>query len=469
MKKIITSASLAALGAISLQAGTPLDRSYYAPNPELTPQQSTKWWSVSATLRGFYDDNYNTSPHRTLVSTLDPATGLVTTSEIKKQDSFGFEVAPAFGINIPLPQTYIGFNYQYSLRFYEDRSHPRDDQSHQADLRITHSVNENFKVDIKDSFVVSREPQVLDEKSITTPVLRRSNSDATRNHGTIDFEYQLSPLFSLAFGYENSIYDYWEAGPGSYSALLDRMEHLGKIDFRWHVQPDTIALLGYQYQVVDHNSKDTLVLGVPFIPGGPTDPGTRDSKSHYVYVGGDKTFPNHFLASVRLGAQITQYPDAVVIDGPTVFDYHRDSSDTVNPYADASLTYTYAEGSFAQLGVRHARNQTDLAFVPGSFSTSIQDQASTTIYGAVTHRITPKVTANLVGQVQRSEFGGTQDTGQTDMFYLVGLNFAYQFNQFLSAEVGYNYDRLDSDVVYADGNSRSFTRNRVYIGIKASY
>jgi hypothetical protein len=97
MKKSITSASLAALGAISLQAGTPLDRSYYAPNPVLTPQQSTKWWSVSATLRGFYDDNYNTSPHP-LWFRLDPATGLATSGS--KQDSFGFEVSPSFGINI---------------------------------------------------------------------------------------------------------------------------------------------------------------------------------------------------------------------------------------------------------------------------------------------------------------------------------------------------------------------------------
>jgi hypothetical protein len=468
MKKIITSASLAALGALSLQAGTPLDRSYYAPNPALTPQERTKWWSVSATLRGFYDDNYNTSPAH--FHTLDPATGQSVT--LDPRDSFGFEVAPAFGINIPLPQTYIGFNYLYSLRFYEDRSHPRDDQSHQADLRITHSVNESFKVDIKDSFVVSREPQVLDEKSITSPLLRRSNSDATRNRGSIDFDAQFSPLFSMTFGYENSIYDYWEAGPGSYSALLDRMEHLGKIDFRWHALPSTIALLGYQYQRVDHNSKDTLVPGIPYIPKGPTDPTTRDSTSHYIFVGADQTFSGHLLASVRIGAQFTEYPDAVVVDGTapdgTIL-YHGDSSDAVNPYADASLTYTYAEGSFAQLGVRHARNQTDLAFLPGSGSLAIQDQESTTVYGVVTHRITPKVTANLVGQMQISEFGGTQDTGQKDMFYLIGLNFAYQFNQFLSAEVGYNYDRLDSDIVYADGNSRSFTRNRVYIGIKASY
>jgi hypothetical protein len=250
------------------------------------------------------------------------------------------------------------------------------------------------------------------------------------------------------------------------------MEHLGKIDFRWHVLPATIALLGYQYQRIDHNSKDTLVPGIPYIPKGPTDPTTRDSNSHYIFAGADQTFSGHLLASVRIGAQITEYPDAVVVDGTapdgTIF-YHSDSSDAVNPYVDASLAYTYAEGSFAQLGVRHARNQTDLAFLPGSGSLAIQDQESTTVYGVVTHRITPKVTANLVGQVQISEFGGTQDTDQKDMFYLIGLNFAYQFNQFLSAEVGYNYDRLDSDIVYADGNSRSFTRNRVYIGIKASY
>ena len=122
-------------------------------------------------------------------------------------------------------------------------------------------------------------------------------------------------------------------------------------------------------------------------------------------------------------------------DGTSVL-YHKDSEDTISPYADASLTYTYAEGSFAQLGVRHARNQTDLAFVPGSFSKAILDQESTTIYGMLTHRITPKVTANLIGQVQISDLGAAHDTGQTDMLYLIGLNFAYQFNQFLSAELG---------------------------------
>ena len=43
---------LAAAGTASLQAA-------YA--PDLGPLSSTKVWNISATLRGFYDDNYDTA------------------------------------------------------------------------------------------------------------------------------------------------------------------------------------------------------------------------------------------------------------------------------------------------------------------------------------------------------------------------------------------------------------------------
>jgi hypothetical protein len=50
------------------------------------------------------------------------------------------------------------------------------------------------------------------------------------------------------------------------------------------------------------------------------------------------------------------------------------------------------------------------------------------------------------------------------MFYLLGLNLEYRFNSNFSADVGYNYDRLESDL-----GGRSFDRNRVYLGITATY
>jgi hypothetical protein len=48
---------------------------------------------------------------------------------------------------------------------------------------------------------------------------------------------------------------------------------------------------------------------------------------------------------------------------------------------------------------------------------------------------------------------------------MVGLNLAYRFNQYFSTEVGYNYDRL----VTSSAINGTFDRNRVYIGVTASY
>src|SRR5664279_3434829 len=87
MKNLFICVGLAAAGTASLQA--------YA--QELNSMQTTKIWSVSSTLRGFYDDNYTTS-----------ANG-------NKQGSAGFEVSPSVQLNVPLQQTEIGIKYTYGL------------------------------------------------------------------------------------------------------------------------------------------------------------------------------------------------------------------------------------------------------------------------------------------------------------------------------------------------------------------
>ena len=130
----------------------------------------------------------------------------------------------------------------------------------------------------------------------------------------------------------------------------------------------------------------------------------------------------------------------------------------VNPYADASLTYIYMKNSSVQFGIRHARQQTD------AFS---MDSEATTLYASVSQEITAKLKASLLGQYQNSAFGNAfsatyQD--QAEDYFSAGLNLEYAINQYLAAETGYNFDRLSSDL-----NTRSFTRNRIYIGLRASY
>jgi uncharacterized protein (PEP-CTERM system associated) len=89
---------------------------------------------------------------------------------------------------------------------------------------------------------------------------------------------------------------------------------------------------------------------------------------------------------------------------------------------------------------------------------------SATVFASVNHRITPKLYATLLAQYQNSTYyGGTID-GEADNYYLVGLSLQYRFTPNFSAEVGYNYDNVKSDIA-----DRGFDRNRIYVGVTGSY
>lgn len=435
MKKLFVSAGLVAVGATGLHGA-------YAPG--LTRMQSSRPWSVSASLRGFYDDNYLTAP----------------SGSSAKRDSFGFEVSPSFALNFPMERTYIGLQYIYSLKYYEDRKTDTTDQSHEFIAKLDHRFSERYKLELADSFVYSQEPEVLESSgsgTITNPL--RTESDVLRNRANIDFTAQLTELLGIALGYQNTWYDYSQdasdvrdpvfnpSGVGSRSALLDRMEHLFHIDGRWEVRKNLIGILGYQYGIVDYTSDDPIVEDATTVPSTLIPGDIRDNTSHYFYVGAEYALTSQFSGSGRVGVRYTDHDDL--------------SESAVSPYLDLRGTYTYLPGSYVQFGFRHDRNATD---VSGEVDNITRDQESSTAYASVTHRITPRITGNAIGQLQHSVFNGGDSDGEADNFYILGFNLEYSLNRNWTAEAGYNFDRLDSDL----GN-RSFSRNRVYVGVRATY
>ncbi len=393
-----------------------------APDVGLTPSQTSKPWSLSANLRGFYDDNITTAPNAIA------------------EDSVGIEFSPAISLNLVKDQTYLGLGYEYKLRWFEDRDPDNSDHSHRFSLDLTHDFNENMSVDLGDEFVIAQEPEVLEPTGASR---LRSNMDAIHNRAHVNFTTQLSRTYSLMAGYRNDLYNYDQSGAGSFSALLDRVEHRVTANLRSQLRSGTTGILGYQYRVVDYTSDDSLTFG------NYLDPEVRNSDSHYVYAGFDHSFTPALLGSLRAGAQFTSYDNAIGVD-----------DSTTSPYIDANLSYAYAKGSNISVGLRHERNQTDIAQVGRSL---ILDQETTSAYASVSHELTAKLTANFVGMYANSSFGDSlADTA--DNFWSLGFNMSYQINQYLLAETGYNFDDLDSDL----GN-RSFDRNRVYLGLKASY
>ena len=152
--------------------------------------------------------------------------------------------------------------------------------------------------------------------------------------------------------------------------------------------------------------------------------------------------------------------------GGSYTQYYNDpsASATWTPYVNASIKYNYAPQSSIQGGVAYDRNATDVvgAGLPG---TTTLDAESAVVFVALSHAITPQLFANLLGQFQNSTYHGGTYNNNEEQYYLLGLNLEYRFNQYFATSVGYNYDNLRS----SSALNRSYDRNRVYIGVTASY
>jgi len=415
MKRFIASAGLVAVGASGLHAA-------YAPG--LSPLETAKPWSISASVRGFYDDNF----------------AAVNKSFTGKKESYGFELSPSASINIPLEQSYFGASYVYTMRYYEGRPNHNFDHTHEVTLKGDHRFSERYKIDFNDSFAYSQEPEIIQPAGVAEASFVRTDSSALRNRARMDFTAQITELLSLNPGYQNTWYHYLDSGEESRSARLDRFEHLLHLDARYMVQEHLIGLVGYQFGLFDYTGSD------PIVAGGPKG-SIRNNKSHYVYVGADYTPSSQLNGFAKVGVQYTTYDSL--------------SGNEASPFFDLNSTYTYLPGSYVQLGVRHTRNATD---EPGDANSIVKDQESTLIYASVNHRITREITASLLGQYQYGVFSGGSLDSLSENFFLIGLNLEYRLNPNWALEAGYNFDRLDSDVAI-----RSFTRNRIYIGASATY
>jgi hypothetical protein len=416
--------------------------------PAAGSQEATKPWSISATLRGFYDDNYATAPNWA------------------ERDSFGFEVSPSASLNLIRDQTALGLNYVYSMRWYEDRDDaglPSADHAHQFNAKLSHAFTPRFKLDLSDSLVYAQEPELVESASTGIPsTFLRGDGDVFRNYAQISLSAGITEKITAVLGYQNEYYDYDDDGLNSRSALLDRMEHRANANLRFVVLPQTVAVAGYQYEVVDYNADDPI--GVPPFTYSSEE---RNSHSHYFYGGIDQGITPTLNASIRAGAQFTEYDDLNVIK-----QLNPDQEDDGwAPYVDANMTWLYMPGSYAQLGVRHQIAQTDVGFIATAntpFSPNL-DAESTSVYGSISHRIFGGLIASAVASYQHSTYDVDRGDEAADDYFMVGVNLTYEINKFLAVEAGYNFDYLDSELDDGVRDFRSFDRNRVYVGVRGTY
>lgn len=430
MRKFFVCAGLALAGTTSLQAA-------YA--PDLNQMETAKLWSVSGTLRGFYDDNYNTAPSGS------PA----------KRDSFGFELSPSLSLNVPLQQTELGLRYTYGLYYYQDREQVNGrpiDQTHQLDLWVDHAFTERWQAKVMDTLAVGQEPQLVNGGT-----LYRTEGNNIHNMGAIRLDTQWTRLLGTELSYQNDLYDYQNSGGTvgnpSYAGLLNRLEHDIALNVNWRLQPTLLAFVGYQFQLINYTGNEPIAFDP--ITGGNQMSDSRDNYSHFVYLGAQYNPLDNLTLAGQAGIQYADYYNPAP-GLPT--------TSSLAPFVKLSGTYTYLPGSYVQLGFTQSRNATSVV-APTASGTITEDEESSVVYAALNHQITPKLTGNITGQIQYSSFKGGAVNSQSQTWYSVGLNLAYSITPHVSAEIGYNYDDLTSVAVFAPG----YERNRVYLGVTGTY
>lgn len=459
MKKIFVSTGLAALGALVLPAA----------NGQGLDVVSPKAWSISGTLRGFYDDNYNIAPTR--------------------KGSWGTEVLPTVSVNLPLRQTDMGIRYTYGLYYYNDRDQlgvDPFDQTHQVDVWLQHAINERWKINFTDTFTYGRSPDLT--TTVGTPTTYRINSDNLANHANISLDTQWTRLFGTSLHYGNDYYTYDNSGativaspssmpafqsniPGNHAGyaafgnvsgaslagLLNRVEQNVGLDLNWTLSPETLFFVGYTFSWVNYIGNEPIaILNYQNSAHTPEsyvyNSNARDGVTQEGHVGLSRQLTGNLSLALQAGASYTDNSNDPF-----------NNSQVVSPTANVSLTYTYSPGSYVQVGVGQAHNATDVT-QPGATGGLTQYQDTTTVFADLNHKLTDKLIGSFTGQYTHSTFEGGFNSSQADDAVNLGANLTYEITRHFSADLGYNFDDLFSGIA-----GRAYVRNRVYLGMTASY
>jgi len=436
MKKIIHVAGILTAGVAST-ASLCQAASYSAAD-------GSRPWSISAAVKGFYDDNIYAATGKDKFAAIDPATGHLVS---RKVESYGVDLSPSVRLNLPLDQTLITAGYQYGMRWYEARKSDDIDQYHLFNAGLSHQFDNRFKLDLRESLSVAQEPELASSATATRPsVAFRSQGDNIINNAGASISAELTRPLSLVVSYDNVLVDYDEGSVNalatSYAGALNRMEHAVNGSLRYQLRPTTVGLIGYEYGVADYDLRDT-----------------SDNTSHRIFAGVDHSFTSQLTGSLRAGVQITEFDK--LLDAAN----NKYSESSTTPYVDASLSYNYTTSSYITVGVKHMRTATDVLTLGVN---PITDADTTAGYVSVSHAITEKFRASVIGQYQNSAYQGADHEikGFDENYFSAGVSLSYRLTRWMSAEANYYHDTRDTDIF--DG-AVSYNRNRVFLGLRFTY
>jgi hypothetical protein len=166
-----------------------------------------------------------------------------------------------------------------------------------------------------------------------------------------------------------------------------------------------------------------------------------------LYLGAKREFSRQLTGAASVGLQYT--------------DYYNANDSSLSPYLDLKATYTYLPGSTAQMGLSVKRGPADVGVVNGELTL---DTLATVFYASLNHQFTYRLNGMLYLNYQHSTYNGGGFDGDSNDYFTIDSRVDYKLRENLFLDLGYVWYLYASTVPGSD-----FRRNRVYLGIRATY
>lgn len=366
-------------------------------------------------LRLGYDDNVYQAGEATA------GDGSTVTHE--ETDSFRIIEELEALVNLNLPRTYLGLRYRPSFIWYSDRDDDDTDFLHDVDLNFVQKITPALALSISDTLRASQLPELQDENYVV-----RAKDDNYYNSALATLSYNVRPETRLDLSGRYILLRYTEdanENDNYYSAV-------GGLTLRQQLASRTTLMGDLRYQTVVYDEADA--------------DHNRDANSVFGGLGAEQTFNPKLLGSLRAGVEQRMYDNEAV-------------DDNTQPYSELSMTFLPTPATRITGAASYSIYESDVA--------SYLSQNRTYLSLSFAHDFTTKLNFYLSGAYSLNQYEADYalETGAVDAdenSFLVSARLAYRINRINWLEVGYQFIKLDSDLV----NRESYDRNRFDIGWK---
>jgi len=421
-------------------------------------QQGPKPFTATVAIREGYDSNPQTSSY---ASTNDVVSSTYSS------------VNPSLGYNYTGLQADLSARYDFQGIYFPSLNQSYDIQYNQTFTgQYTYAFDPRFSITVADNFNFFEQPIAQQFSAGLAPITNTQGS--VINLGTIKADYRVTDRLSMVTRWNNQVVN--SDGPSSYnssggitsgSASQSNYMNNGAFQqFRLDFTPETIGTFTVDYQLFDYQNDQSF----------------RDNQQVAFTLGADHTFLPTLFFTGRAGIQLNDNfgaADNVQNVGSGGLN-SGEQEIGVYPFVSLSSNWNYGQQNSLSAGFSIQIQQ--------STQQTASDSESYNLNLSSDHAFTEKLKLVQTLNVQLALYTPNYNKQQSNLIYneLNNPNLRYQgsgqqtvasyncklsyaFFPYLSAELGYTFSTYQSYFDENNGNSGSYNRNVVYIGVRGTY